>query len=137
MKLTVKITKRWTNHFAAGCILILVFGGCDSDDSSPSSNTTCIAPEQTESGLSDIQIEEAFPNLTISSLVGLYQSPGDSSRWYAMSQSGKVYWFDNTPTATTLNDFVDLSSLVRHSGEQGLLGMAFDPQYASNGRVYF
>lgn len=101
------------------------------------SNTACIAPEQAENGINDIQIEDAFPNLTISSLVGLYQSAGDDSRWYAMSQSGRVYWFDNSPSATVLNDFADLSSLVLNSGERGLLGMAFDPQYATNGRVYF
>lgn len=101
------------------------------------SNTACIAPEQAGSDVNNIQIEDAFPNLTIGSLVGLYQSPGDTSRWYALSQSGRVYWFDNSSTVTTLNDFADLSSLVRHEGEQGLLGMAFDPQYASNGRIYF
>ena len=101
------------------------------------SNTSCIAPLQVESGVSDIQLENAFPNISISSLVGLYQAPGDTSRWYAMSQSGRVYWFENSANATTLNDFVDLSSLVNHSGEQGLLGMAFDPQYQTNGKVFF
>lgn len=102
------------------------------------SNTACIAPEQAESSPSNLQLENAFPNLeSIDSLVGLFQSQGDSSRWYAMSQNGRVYWFENSATATTLNDFADLSSLVNHSGEQGLLGMAFDPQYSSNGRVFF
>ncbi len=100
-------------------------------------NTGCIAPEQADTGNTNIQLEDAFPNLSIASLVGLYQSPGDDSRWYAMSQSGRVFWFDNSPSAIILNDFADLTSLVRHQGEQGLLGMAFDPQYATNGRVYF
>ncbi len=102
------------------------------------SNTTCLAPEQASSGNESYQLQAAFPNLpAISDLVGMFQAPGDSSRWYTMSQSGLVQWFENTATANTLNPFVDLSSRVRNSGEQGLLGMAFDPQYASNGRVYF
>ncbi len=32
--------------------------------------------------------------------------------------------------------FVDISRLVRSGGEQGLLGIAFHPKYASNGRFY-
>ncbi len=105
---------------------------------SRAANTTCIAPVQADSGNSNIQLSEAFPNLpNINSLVGLYQSPGDTTRWYAMSQNGNVYWFDNSPSANALNNYADLSAHVRFQGERGLLGMAFDPQYAANGRVYF
>lgn len=32
--------------------------------------------------------------------------------------------------------FLDISNLVRFSGEQGLLGLAFHPNYASNGLLY-
>ena len=32
--------------------------------------------------------------------------------------------------------FLDVSALVSNGGEQGLLGLAFDPQYASNGRFF-
>ena len=105
---------------------------------SRASNTTCVAPEQASSGNGNYQLQAAFPNLpAISDLVGMFQAPGDSSRWYAMSQSGLVQWFENTATANTLTTFVDLRSRVLNSGEQGLLGMAFDPEYSSNGRVYF
>jgi len=101
------------------------------------SNTACIAPEQADSGNANVQIENAFPNISVTQLVGLFQSPGDDSRWYAMSQDGQVFWFDNSTSASTLNQFADLRSLIRNAGEQGLLGMAFDPQYSTNGIVYF
>lgn len=32
--------------------------------------------------------------------------------------------------------FLDIRALVRDNGEQGLLGLAFDPDYAANGRVF-
>jgi glucose/arabinose dehydrogenase len=32
--------------------------------------------------------------------------------------------------------FLDVSSLIRTEGERGLLGLAFHPEYASNGRLY-
>ena len=101
------------------------------------SNLTCLAPQHPEGNDSGIQLTVAFPNIAIDALVGLYQSPGDSSRWYALSQKGRVYWFDNSRAASQVNDYADFTGLVRYSGEQGLLGMAFDPQYATNGRVYF
>jgi len=105
---------------------------------SRATNNTCIAPEQASTANANYQLQAAFPNLpALSDLVGMFQAPGDTSRWYAMSQSGLVQWFDNNPTANSLNTFIDLRSRVRNSGEQGLLGMAFDPQYSSNGRVYF
>jgi glucose/arabinose dehydrogenase len=37
---------------------------------------------------------------------------------------------------TLLGTFLDISGLVSKGGEQGLLGLAFDPQYAVNGRFY-
>jgi len=100
-------------------------------ESSPESNSVLNTND------SKFQIENAFPNISVPSLVGMYQSPNDTTRWYVMSQTGKVYWFENRANTKQLNLFADLSGLVRHSGEQGLLGMAFDPDYQSNGRVFF
>jgi glucose/arabinose dehydrogenase len=40
---------------------------------------------------------------------------------------------DGTPRATP---FLDVAGLIVTGGEQGLLGMAFDPNYAGNGRFY-
>lgn len=66
----------------------------------------------------------------------MLQAPGDSSKWYVVEKRGVVRVFDNTanPTATA---FVDLQDRVNDSAfESGLLGMAFDPAFATNGRVY-
>ncbi|TQV80005.1 PQQ-dependent sugar dehydrogenase [Aliikangiella coralliicola] len=100
-------------------------------------NSSCIAPAQANTGNSSFDLEAVFTGLpSLSRLVGLYQSPNDSSRWYAMQQSGEVFWFDNNSGANTLNDFINLSSIVRDDGERGLLGFAFHPQYAVNGEFY-
>ncbi|WP_196139236.1 PQQ-dependent sugar dehydrogenase [Aliikangiella sp. G2MR2-5] len=105
------------------------------------SNSSCIAPAQAGGqGESNIQLENAFPNLPpIYSVVGLYQAPNDDSRWYVMTRGGFVYWFDNSPTASTLHEFADMSENLYTAGEGGLLGMAFSPDYtvSDGGRVYF
>src|SRR5205823_4212684 len=43
-----------------------------------------------------------------------------------------------TTDSRTMNPtpFLDISGEVNFSGEEGLLGLAFDPNYASNGRFY-
>ena len=82
-----------------------------------------------------IRLEAAFGGRTFAAPLGLLQAPDDSSRWYVVEQGGRVLDFseaDASPAAT----FVDITAAVESGGEKGLLGMAFHPRYAANGRVY-
>ena len=42
----------------------------------------------------------------------------------------------NDPAASDAEVFVDLRNRVHREGEAGLLGFAFHPDFATNGRVY-
>jgi glucose/arabinose dehydrogenase len=44
--------------------------------------------------------------------------------------------FANADTVTTASVFLDISGAVRCCGEEGLIGLAFHPQYGSNGRFF-
>ena len=84
------------------------------------------------------EIEEAFPNLTFAVPVDI-QDPGDGSGrlFVAELKAGRVIVFDDDENTTTKETFLDISNLVRTSnGEEGLLGLAFDPDYATNGHFY-
>lgn len=61
--------------------------------------------------------------------------PGDTARIFALEQDGRIRIVQgNTLLATP---FLDLDPIVGSLGnEQGLLGMAFDPAYATNGYFY-
>jgi glucose/arabinose dehydrogenase len=60
---------------------------------------------------------------------------GDGSgRLFIVQQGGKILIHDGTQVRPT--PFLDLASLVSCCGEQGLLGLAFHPQYAGNGLFY-
>ncbi len=83
-----------------------------------------------------IETPRAFPNLSFASPVAMKQAPNDASRWFVVEQGGRIRAFENDPDADTTVDFVDLTSRVHESGEAGLLGMAFHPDFANNGRVY-
>ena len=60
--------------------------------------------------------------------------PGDTARLFVVRQSGQIRIIKNGTNVTT--PFLDITSIVSSGGERGLLGLAFHPQYASNGRFF-
>src|SRR5262249_36885302 len=109
-------------------------GGPSGLDARPN-NTTCLATAQPNLG-AVITSARAFPSLSFSNPVLMTQPPGDSSKWYVVEQRGVVKVFDNTNGVSATSTDPDLQSKVNFGGEAGLLGMAFDPAFATNGRVY-
>jgi glucose/arabinose dehydrogenase len=61
-------------------------------------------------------------------------APGDDTRLYIVSQAGQIHLLKNG--ATTLFLDVDIDNKVDFGGERGLLGLAFHPHYAENGRLF-
>jgi glucose/arabinose dehydrogenase len=85
---------------------------------------------------SQLQIQPAFPNLTFTYPVDL-QSPGDGTdRIFVVEQPGVIQVFDNISTVAAAKVFLDISDRVEYGGEMGLLGLAFHPNYQSNGYFY-
>lgn len=81
-------------------------------------------------------IKNAFPNITIPSPVDL-QSPFDeTNRIFVVSQPGKIYVFPNNSSASNPKVFLDITDRVLSGGEQGLLGLAFHPNFIKNGYFY-
>jgi hypothetical protein len=62
--------------------------------------------------------------------------PGDTGRLFVVQQSGEIRIIDLTTRTVKPTPFLDLSAIVSLSGEEGLLGLAFDPNYATSGRFY-
>src|SRR2546421_1995884 len=60
-------------------------------------------------------------------------APGDPTTLYVVEQPGTIKIVRNGSSAGT---FLDIRSAVRSGGEQGLLSVAFHPQYATNHRFY-
>jgi hypothetical protein len=81
----------------------------------------------------DASIQVSLVTSGAPNLVGI-EHAGDS-RLFLVNQAGQilVYTGGAAPLPTA---FLDISSLVLFSGEQGLLGLAFHPNYASNGFFY-
>ncbi len=72
-------------------------------------------------------------------LILVVEAPDSSKRLFIVDQVGKIWIV--TPDGTTLNTpFIDVSSellpLVTNYDERGLLGLAFHPDYKTNGKFY-
>lgn len=64
----------------------------------------------------------------------LTHAPGDRDRLFVVEKPGRIRIIRDGSTLTT--PFLDVSGLVSNGGEQGLLGLAFHPDYATNGYFF-
>jgi glucose/arabinose dehydrogenase len=79
-------------------------------------------------GFSFQQVASGF-----ASPVDVASAPGDPSTLYVVEQQGTIKMVKGGQVAGT---FLDIRSRVRSGGEQGLLSVAFHPQYATNHKFY-
>lgn len=61
--------------------------------------------------------------------------PGDVDRLFVVEQGGLIKSL-NSSDGSLRAIFLDVSHLIINNGERGLLGMAFEPAFANNGRFY-
>ncbi|MGH0029441.1 MAG: PQQ-dependent sugar dehydrogenase, partial [Myxococcota bacterium] len=90
----------------------------------------------------DVELVEAFGGLVFDRPVKLVQHPDDPDRWYVVEQGGPIMTFLASDPQNTLSTAVDLSTTVNLGvttrGEQGVLGLAFDPDFdaTTGGELY-
>ncbi len=80
-----------------------------------------------------VATEPAFPMVSMQSPVAMLQAPGDASRWFVVEQQGLVRVFPNVANVTNadVDIFANISGRVVATGELGLLGMAFHPEFGN------
>jgi uncharacterized repeat protein (TIGR03806 family) len=84
----------------------------------------------------------AFPLLSFSAPVAVVEVPGAVERFAVVQQGGQVLVFANDDFASSGDVLVDLTAAdpsyapVVANGDEGLLGLAFDPDFANNGIFY-
>jgi len=82
-------------------------------------------------------LEPAFPSLSFERPVDLQDPRDGSNRLFVVEQRGVIRMFVKAVTTQTSSVFLDISNSVGADNmEMGLLGLAFDPQFATNGYCY-
>ncbi len=83
-----------------------------------------------------VAVERVFPALLFNEPIAMLQAPGDASLWFVVERRGVVRVF-SVANPTVATDFMDIIARVNSiPPEGGLLGFAFDPDFATNGFVY-
>ena len=95
-----------------------------------------VAAQVPKDSLPMLELERVFPALTFERPV-LFTHAGDGSGLlYVVEQEGVIHRIDPTSPERT-EVFLDIRSRVSRGGnEEGLLGLAFSPTFADNGRFY-
>lgn len=94
------------------------------------------------SWLAGAQARAEFTRLTrvasgFNSSLFVTHAPGDPENMFVIEQRGVIRVFDRQTGAVQSQAMLDISSLVDDTGgEQGLLGLAFHPDFQSNGKFY-
>jgi glucose/arabinose dehydrogenase len=90
-------------------------------------------------GGDDLTLEPAFGGIDFDAPVKLVQHPVNDDRWYVVEQGGKIFTFLASDPLNTLEEVLDLAvdqDINLGSGEQGLLGLAFEPGFNNGGELY-
>ncbi|MBH0191926.1 MAG: glucose dehydrogenase [Nitrospira sp.] len=107
------------------CLAGSGFAGCGETKESPET-----LPDLPTNNSLTLQLVTA--NLTFP--VFMTAAPGDSTRIFIVEKGGRIRIM--TVANGSLATFLDTSGLISTVGERGLLGMAFDAQYAANRQFY-
>ena len=81
------------------------------------------------------KLTNAFGSLTFTDPLAIVTPPGETNRIFVVEQAGRIAVITNL-AAPNRSVFLDISSRTVSGGENGLLGLAFDPGYASNRYFY-
>jgi glucose/arabinose dehydrogenase len=89
----------------------------------------------TASVIGKYQLQEALPGVTFNLPVELTSPDDGSDRVFVLEQAGKIKVAHTSGNAIT-SMFLDITNKVESGGEKGLLGLAFHPDYKTNGYFY-
>ncbi|MDB4944331.1 MAG: hypothetical protein JWP97_3865 [Labilithrix sp.] len=109
------------------------------------SNATCRSPERPPS-TAPVKWDRVFAGATLNQPIMIAQIPGDSSRWFVAQRGGSIVSFPTANPAQVTTVLPSLGAIasrpgvppttVDTDGEGGLLGFAFHPKFAQNGKLY-
>lgn len=99
--------------------------------------TAFCLPAPLENSPATYRAKVAFPNLSFTRPVDFQHAGDKSNRVFVVEQPGRIYVFSNDPAIKSKKVFLDIRNKVEDGGnEEGLLGLAFHPNYKSNGYFY-
>jgi glucose/arabinose dehydrogenase len=112
--------------------------------SSPAKDASPAAPSPVQSqthappAAGAYQAVRAFPNVAFAEMTGMFAVPGDPAHALVLTKPGIIYRVDVSRSDAQPAVFMDIRDrIIRNPGpEEGLLGLAFAPDYVTSRRFY-
>ena len=79
---------------------------------------------------------QVYPNVQLDGALFLTSPPDGTGRLFIVEQPGRVRVLPSNDNASIAPTFLDVSGEIATGFEQGLHGLAFDPGFATNRRLY-
>jgi glucose/arabinose dehydrogenase len=116
--------------------LAALAAACSSGEpSSTEGSATALPPVSTETAeRGPLRLELTRIATGLEAPVDVTSTPSEPDRLYVVEQRGRIRTIDRGAVAPQA--FLDITDDVKAGGEQGLLSVAFHPDYESNGRFY-
>ncbi len=90
-----------------------------------------------ENGDDEDIIVDAFPNLSFDRPLNIMHAGDQTNRLFVEEQGGVIYVIENNSETSDKTVFLDISDRITDARtEQGLLGLAFHPDFETNGFFY-
>lgn len=90
-----------------------------------------------QSAAQPLQLVNAFPAHSFTNPVLVTHAGDGTNRIFVVQQNGLIRVFPNDSAAAATTTYLNITAkLSSTSGEQGLLGLAFHPDYETNGEFY-
>lgn len=83
-----------------------------------------------------IAATDAFPAVKFTAPIEIRHAGDGSNRLFIAEQAGLIKVVENAAGTQTAATFLDIRNKVTSGGERGLLGLAFHPDYKTNGYFY-
>ena len=99
------------------------------------SNSTCAAPNRPSGGTHAV-LSHTYTDVMLYQPVTLLLEPRYARYWFAAEQDGDIWRFDNDALEQEQTRVLELGDRLDIDFEMGLLGMAFHPDFHTNGHLY-
>lgn len=128
--------KKFKTVFGFGLMLVLMSCDFGNDGQNKNKAAAFASPITTSAQSGKYNLAVAFPALQFEQPVELTSPKDNTGRIFVIAQKGVIHVFPNNPEVKKTTVFLDISNQVESGGEKGLLGLAFHPDYKSNGYFY-
>lgn len=128
---------RLTASAIAAALSALALAGCgadpaaERDEPAPPAETAATAPAPAPAAPGRVRLARVA---AVGDGLYVTAAPGQPNRLFVVQQSGRIRVVERGRLLP--RPFLDVSGLITSGGERGLLGLAFHPGYARNGRLF-